>query len=986
MTTFSLKMAKTFKIEVGTPIFFGKYLNKKGLIKEFKENEKGDTIIVVEPVPKGRKQDRDLKLFRIRPRSVEKKASRVRPVVAKLVEAGWWAIKPGSPGINPPPVDKGGLMNALPGVDPAEAARYNGDGPADKMGAILDDIDLAYRQAWGRPAYPEELEAVFQFVFRPVREDHDFGKQPQEGYDSWPLNQWVEGTAKLVGVTPETVMQLPWDTLKKLNQWDRDFHNESIPYGPSPSQKATAEKEEKARKKWEKRVRTVIEVKVKKAGIFEPPPVMLSEVGDWMIKTYCGHILEGVLVDIERTRDALGPVKRAATAMEAAIRELDKIDSFAIGKFVKFDAFDMVWGDEIEVRKHIIGVKRVDPTKLKKPRFGWYRDLPPDPSKVWYTIGYGKKSISWKPKDFGHYSWGYGPWSAEDIRKYLGRRLSSMLRELTKVLNDPSKIQPVDMPTLVELELLRHECEKHSTKPKSYTGKAKKKFNVDLTGWKYVTDIDGAKKTLKDAGWGKISVELDFKGTQYKGGHWNGTTHALNVEIGSGTTSRYIRTPEQARTLNALHYGMMEILRTCRHELQHVGQDLLRDIKGLTEDAGLPGRSVRNPMFDQRGISVDPNEEGKKFYKVHPLRDVEFYTNLADEIDRFVRYSRKIPLEDRAKAIRIWVGAGDDKMVDAKGDTLSAVQQFFYSLKMYEKPKWRKAVAEFVKGVTDRIKVPRDALKSRMGAKVKKAADIGWIRDEDSGETFWGKAGAGVAFVTDDGRILLLKRSPSVDQGGTWGIPGGALQAGETDPWKAAVQEVKEETGLSVQGKRRGKYVFKKGKFTFTTFIIEVTADVADRMRPRLDWENTDWGWFDMQSIQGIRLHFGVKSLLSVHGDVLKAASSKTAARRPNVQTWYHGGKIRGGLKPMYLTPSEALASIHGEIHEFTIRPSAGWFDTSTPMTGFWPGMDSIGSEPGYWSDLRKRGADVVWDESDFKRGYEQVFVVNPAVLKRVTG
>ena len=144
----------------------------------------------------------------------------------------------------------------------------------------------------------------------------------------------------------------------------------------------------------------------------------------------------------------------------------------------------------------------------------------------------------------------------------------------------------------------------------------------------------------------------------------------------------------------------------------------------------------------------------------------------------------------------------------------------------------------------------------------KAAGDVGWIRDEKSGETFWGREGAGVLIIAEDGRVLLLKRSSSVDQPGTWGIPGGALQEGETDPWKGAMQELREETGLSVSGKKLGKYVFKSGAFRFTTFIIQVDVDAADRMRPRLDWENTDWGWFDAQTIKSIPLHFGVQNIL----------------------------------------------------------------------------------------------------------------------------
>lgn len=85
-----------------------------------------------------------------------------RHLVRKV--AGWWAITKGNPGINPPPVDKGGLMNAIPGTDPGTAL-YNGDGPADIMGAAFEDVNRAYLEAWGRPASPTEMQAVFEFVF-----------------------------------------------------------------------------------------------------------------------------------------------------------------------------------------------------------------------------------------------------------------------------------------------------------------------------------------------------------------------------------------------------------------------------------------------------------------------------------------------------------------------------------------------------------------------------------------------------------------------------------------------------------------------------------------------------------------------------------------------------------------------------------------------------------------------------------------------------
>jgi len=59
--------AETFSLNEGDPVLYGKYKNKRGLIKEFKKDEKsGDPIVVIEPNPKGRKQDKELKLFKIR--------------------------------------------------------------------------------------------------------------------------------------------------------------------------------------------------------------------------------------------------------------------------------------------------------------------------------------------------------------------------------------------------------------------------------------------------------------------------------------------------------------------------------------------------------------------------------------------------------------------------------------------------------------------------------------------------------------------------------------------------------------------------------------------------------------------------------------------------------------------------------------------------------------------------------------------------------
>lgn len=56
-------------------------------------------------------------------------------------------------------------------------------------------------------------------------------------------------------------------------------------------------------------------------------------------------------------------------------------------------------------------------------------------------------------------------------------------------------------------------------------------------------------------------------------------------------------------------------------------------------------------------------------------------------------------------------------------------------------------------------------------------------------------AAAGILFRSNDGRVLLVRRSAEGDHAGEWGIPGGKVEDGETTA-EAAVREAAEEIGL----------------------------------------------------------------------------------------------------------------------------------------------------------------------------------------------
>lgn len=63
------------------------------------------------------------------------------------------------------------------------------------------------------------------------------------------------------------------------------------------------------------------------------------------------------------------------------------------------------------------------------------------------------------------------------------------------------------------------------------------------------------------------------------------------------------------------------------------------------------------------------------------------------------------------------------------------------------------------------------------------------------GHTHWGPRGAAGLLVARDGQALLQLRARWAHQGGTWSIPGGARERGETSV-EAALREAHEELGV----------------------------------------------------------------------------------------------------------------------------------------------------------------------------------------------
>src|ERR1700678_4126275 len=157
-----------------------------------------------------------------------------------------------------------------------------------------------------------------------------------------------------------------------------------------------------------------------------------------------------------------------------------------------------------------------------------------------------------------------------------------------------------------------------------------------------------------------------------------------------------------------------------RHEMQHMMQTHLAAIKAIPDGyggvesmpyTGLPGKKYRIPGYDQSGKPLSQQkDQGERLE--HDLRDIEFYTELSDNLAEFKRIVPKIPLKLRSTFFKTWVGQmpiapfisalavnlsqiSGNKSIDlyhfnAERDALQKAQAFFSQFNAI--PKYEKAI------------------------------------------------------------------------------------------------------------------------------------------------------------------------------------------------------------------------------------------------------------------------------------------------------
>ncbi|MFP5019986.1 NUDIX domain-containing protein [Pseudonocardia phyllosphaerae] len=150
---------------------------------------------------------------------------------------------------------------------------------------------------------------------------------------------------------------------------------------------------------------------------------------------------------------------------------------------------------------------------------------------------------------------------------------------------------------------------------------------------------------------------------------------------------------------------------------------------------------------------------------------------------------------------------------------------------------------------------------SEPGAGIGSGSGDGWVRCA-YGHRHWGLFGAAGLLVRhhDDAdppgvdRVLLQHRASWSHHGGTWGIPGGALDPGETAR-QAALREAAEESDLDTAAAETvDEFVDDHGGWSYTTVVVRVPCAPPVAVRGA---ESTELRWVRADRLHELDLHPG---------------------------------------------------------------------------------------------------------------------------------
>ncbi|MGC0250323.1 NUDIX domain-containing protein [Pseudactinotalea sp. Z1748] len=126
----------------------------------------------------------------------------------------------------------------------------------------------------------------------------------------------------------------------------------------------------------------------------------------------------------------------------------------------------------------------------------------------------------------------------------------------------------------------------------------------------------------------------------------------------------------------------------------------------------------------------------------------------------------------------------------------------------------------------------------------------GWVSC-GCGQRHWGRYGAaGLLLADGGGQVVLQHRAPWSHHGGTWGIPGGARNAGESAV-QAAVREAGEEAGVQDPVLPHASHELAHPDWSYTTVLAHVPGGMQVRAT---DAESVQVRWYPVDRVTALPL------------------------------------------------------------------------------------------------------------------------------------
>lgn len=239
---------------------------------------------------------------------------------------------------------------------------------------------------------------------------------------------------------------------------------------------------------------------------------------------------------------------------------------------------------------------------------------------------------------------------------------------------------------LIELFQLKRELERimatNTAKGKPDFG-IPRKMIIDTRGWKYLPLLEqrGNKERMNYP----VTVVVD--GAKGPSGYWD--LNRSLIKVNSTVDHMWLLTVKEFNRELDRFYATVE------HEATHAAQTYMRLVLGLPRIPGMTSPNLQDHRYNYQGVPKPGNWGAED--APHPLREVEFKTNLGSAVREFLHLSNRIPRHSLREAIQVYTqGNPSSATYSPDGNVSVKVYQspIFKGLQS-DMPKWRQAVSEF---------------------------------------------------------------------------------------------------------------------------------------------------------------------------------------------------------------------------------------------------------------------------------------------------